>query len=76
MAPSLESQPILCGVKFAAAALGRLRIISLIAPENRRSIRVAERLGESLDGEVRLPHTPNRSTLQYSLSRDEWQRRR
>jgi RimJ/RimL family protein N-acetyltransferase len=61
---------------YAFEQLGRSRIISLIAPENRRSIRVAERLGESLDGELRLPHAPDRSILQYGLSRDDWQRRR
>lgn len=39
---------------YAFGALGRDRVISLIRPENERSIRVAERLGERLAGEVEL----------------------
>lgn len=38
----------------AFRALGRDRVISLIRPGNARSIRVAERLGERLAGEVEL----------------------
>lgn len=38
----------------AFGALGRERVISLIRPGNTRSIRVAERLGEHLSGEVEL----------------------
>lgn len=39
---------------YAFGPLGRDRVISLIRPENERSIRVAERLGERLAGEVDL----------------------
>jgi RimJ/RimL family protein N-acetyltransferase len=57
----------------AFTRLNRVRIISLITPENLRSIRVAERLGEQLDGEVTLPHLPpDKKVLQYSLRRDDW----
>jgi RimJ/RimL family protein N-acetyltransferase len=38
----------------AFVALGRERVISLIRPGNTRSVRVAERLGERLAGEVEL----------------------
>ena len=39
---------------YAFGTLGRERVISLIRPANERSIRVAERLGERLAGEVDL----------------------
>jgi RimJ/RimL family protein N-acetyltransferase len=39
---------------YAFGALARERVISLIRPGNERSIRVAERLGERLAGELEL----------------------
>lgn len=39
---------------YAFGVLGRDRVISLIRPDNRRSIRVAERLGERLAGDLEL----------------------
>ena len=39
---------------FARDTLGRDRVISLIRPDNARSIKVAEALGETLAGEVDL----------------------
>lgn len=39
----------------AFAELGRDRVISLIAPENVASIRVAEKIGESYEHDVELP---------------------
>jgi RimJ/RimL family protein N-acetyltransferase len=39
---------------YAFGTLGRDRVISLIRPDNARSIRVAEKLGETLAGEVEL----------------------
>jgi RimJ/RimL family protein N-acetyltransferase len=39
---------------FAFGTLRRERVISIIRPENTRSIRVAEKLGERLAGEVDL----------------------
>jgi RimJ/RimL family protein N-acetyltransferase len=40
----------------AFGELGRDRVISLIAPENVASIRVAEKIGESYERDVELPH--------------------
>jgi RimJ/RimL family protein N-acetyltransferase len=45
-------------------------LISLIDPENQRSIAVATRLGESLRGETTLMGIP---VLMYGISRDEWE---
>ena len=42
------------------------RVISLIHPENRASIRVAERLGESLEGRI---HHFGREMLRYGIDR-------
>ena len=39
---------------FAFARLGKERVISLVHPDNHASIRVAERLGESLEGRTLL----------------------
>lgn len=61
-------------ITFAFEELRSLRVISLIAPGNARSIAVAERLGERLDGEITLPHLPpDRKVLQYSVSKSGWQ---
>jgi RimJ/RimL family protein N-acetyltransferase len=49
------------------------RILSLIDPANAASIRVAERIGETLRGETRLwDHT----VLRYGIDRPEWEARR
>ena len=45
------------------------RAISVIDPDNHRSIRVAERLGERRDREVELG---GRRVLLYSIERDDW----
>lgn len=45
------------------------RVISLIDPENRRSIALAERLGERLVGEVEIRGW---RTLQYGIERADW----
>ena len=45
------------------------RAISVIDPDNHRSIRVAERLGERRDREVELD---GRRVLLYSIERDAW----
>lgn len=39
---------------YAFDAMGRDRLISLIRPDNHRSIKVAEKIGEALAGEVEL----------------------
>jgi RimJ/RimL family protein N-acetyltransferase len=63
-------------LRYAFMELGRAHIVSFITPENAPSIRLAERLGEQLEGEVTLPHLPpERKVLQYGLSREAWQRR-
>jgi RimJ/RimL family protein N-acetyltransferase len=40
-----------------------------------RSIRVAERVGERLEGTTILPHMPDRPVLQYGVSREVWLQR-
>jgi RimJ/RimL family protein N-acetyltransferase len=62
-------------IDYSFAELNRQHLVSLILPENLRSIRVAERLGERLEGTVSLPHLPGRKVFQYGISRDEWQQR-
>lgn len=47
----------------------RDRVISLVNPENRRSIRVVERLGERLEGRTDLF---GREMLLYGLDRESW----
>lgn len=61
-------------ITYAFTDLGRDHLSSFIMPANSRSIRVAERIGERLEGEILLPHLPDRTVLQYGLSRDEWKR--
>jgi RimJ/RimL family protein N-acetyltransferase len=51
----------------ASTVLGKERIISLIHPENRASIRVAERIGERLQG--RVQHL-GREMLCYGVGRE------
>ena len=61
-------------VAYAFTEMKRTHLISLISPENVRSIRVAERIGEHLEGAISLPHLPpDKTVLQYGLSREEWQ---
>ena len=43
----------------AFSALGARRVISLIHPDNERSVRVAERLGERFDRRVEVSGTPH-----------------
>lgn len=59
-------------IEYAFTDLDRSHISSFIAPENSRSIHVAERAGEHLEGEVTLPHMPHMRHLQYGLSRKDW----
>lgn len=56
---------------YAFTVWKRNRIISLIAPENRASIRVAERIGESLQD--RIPHL-EREMLCYGIDRQTYLR--
>jgi len=54
---------------YAFTELGRDHVISLIHPENRASIAVAERLGERHEGETTLM---GNDVLIYGISRERW----
>ncbi len=58
-------------LQYAFTELNRDHVISLIAPENVSSIRVAERLGEAVEGETELM---GRAVLIYGIDRDRWLR--
>jgi RimJ/RimL family protein N-acetyltransferase len=58
-------------IEFAFTDLQQPHVISLIDPANTLSIRVAERLGEHLEGKALLPHT-RKEALVYGLSREQW----
>ena len=49
--------------------MGREHVISIIHPDNRASIRVAEKMGEQLEGETELMGT---RVLIYGVTRDAW----
>ena len=59
-------------MKYAFTEMDRDHLISLIAPDNVASIKVAERLGETVQGETRII---GRDVIIYGLSRDDWKRR-
>lgn len=54
---------------YAFTEMGREYVISLIHPENQASIRVAERLGERLEGRTELLGP---SVLIYGVDREGW----
>jgi RimJ/RimL family protein N-acetyltransferase len=54
---------------YAFTELGREHVISLIHPENAASIRVAERLGEKVEGTTEVL---GMEVLIYGLDRDAW----
>ena len=54
---------------YAFTTLGQTRVISLIAPENANSIRVAERLGQRPDGEWDVLGT---KVIIYAIGREEF----
>jgi RimJ/RimL family protein N-acetyltransferase len=56
-------------LEHAFTAMSQTRVISLIRPGNERSIRVAERLGEKLQGSVDVFGI---QALVYAITRDEW----
>lgn len=58
---------------YAFNVLGKDRVISLIHPENRASIRVAERIGERLEGHADLF---GRQVLCYGIDRETYRRHR
>jgi RimJ/RimL family protein N-acetyltransferase len=53
--------------------LGRERVISLIRPDNHPSVRVAERLGERLEGRTTLF---GQEALVYAIDRPRWEQER
>jgi len=64
-------------IAYAFTELNRDHVASFILPQNARSIRVAEKVGERLECDTTLAHLPPEMTvLQYGLHRTEWQRAR
>jgi RimJ/RimL family protein N-acetyltransferase len=59
-------------ITYSFEQLGRSNVISLIDPDNVRSIAVAERVGERLQGDATLPHVPDKVILKYGVSREDW----
>jgi len=57
-------------LEYAFTEMGRDHVISLIAPENTNSIRVAERLGEKAEGETELL---GRNVTIYGIDRNTWE---
>ena len=57
------------GAHSAREAMGRERVISLIRPANTRSIRVAERLGERLEGRTEIFGL---EALVYAIDHKTW----
>lgn len=58
-----------CALAHAFTDMGRDHVISLIRPANAASIRVAERLGEILEGRTRLH---GHDALVYGITRASW----
>lgn len=58
-----------CALSYAFGEMGRDHVISLIHPDNRGSIAVATRLGESLEGEAEVRGIP---VLVYGVSRERF----
>jgi RimJ/RimL family protein N-acetyltransferase len=56
-------------LRYAFTEMGREHVISLIHPDNRASIRVAERLGERLEGETEILGI---GVLVYGIDRADW----
>ncbi len=60
-------------VEYAFESLGQTRVLSLIAPDNVNSIRVAERLGERPRGEWEVF---GMKVIIYGVGREEWEARK
>jgi RimJ/RimL family protein N-acetyltransferase len=54
---------------YAFTEMDRDHVISCIAPENVNSIKVAERLGETVEGETELM---GKKVFLYGITRDKW----
>jgi hypothetical protein len=50
--------------------MNRDHLISCIAPDNISSVKVAERLGETVEGETELL---GKRVLLYGISREQWE---
>lgn len=59
-------------LEYAFTDMNRDHVISVIDPENLGSIKVAERLGEKVEGETELL---GRRVFIYGISRDDWRKR-
>ena len=57
-------------LEYAFTEMDRDHVISLIAPANVASVKVAERLGEKVEGETQLM---GHHVLIYGINRDEWE---
>lgn len=60
-------------LQYAFTEMNRDHVISLIAPANVASIKVAERLGEKVKGETEVM---GHHVLIYGISREEWGKKR
>lgn len=58
-----------CALAHAFMDMDREHVISLIVPDNQPSIRVAERLGEQLEGALQVMGV---DLLKYGISRERW----
>ena len=58
-------------LEYAFTDMDRDHVISLIAPDNVASIKVAERLGEKVEGQTEVI---GREVLVYGIGRDDWRR--
>jgi RimJ/RimL family protein N-acetyltransferase len=59
---------------YSFEELNKPHLIGLIEPENIRSMRLAARVGEQFESNVRLPWIPDRPLLQYGIHRRDWVR--
>ena len=58
-------------LEYAFTDMDRNHVISLIAPDNLASIKVAERLGEKVEGQTEVI---GRQVFIYGIGRDDWRR--
>lgn len=63
------TEAALRALEYAFTELNRDRVISLIRPDNKASIRVAERIGETEQGRTELL---GHEVLIYAIDRDAW----
>lgn len=56
-------------LEYAFTEMGKDHVISLIHPENRSSVKVAEKMGEKIEGQTEVLGIP---VLIYGISRKEW----